>query len=134
MSDDISHKKAMNILDVLSDFTGMNKDFFDEEYKKLRNKGYTRIEAVRTLWEDKAIEWFYVIDGMLVGRPQRVKSMISYISSITRHMFSEDDVRKEYSELSLLLGGDTSLSLEKTFYSIMDKYFEYLVGRDDSWW
>jgi len=135
MSDDISHKKAMKILNVLSYTTGTDKDFFEEKYKKLRDEGYTRIEAVKELWED---EWFFFMDAMLFElkdkpRPQVVKSIISYISLLTNTLFSEDQVRKEYNELYLLLG-DTDQSLKKTFDSIMNKYFEYLVGMDEYLW
>ena len=46
MPKDISHKKAINMIKVISEIAPADEYILESKYEKLRNEGNTRLEAV----------------------------------------------------------------------------------------
>jgi len=58
---DISHKKAMDILKSLEGMTGYAKEDAKNIYESYRDEGYTRIEAVKRVWDFVLNRYFDIL-------------------------------------------------------------------------
>jgi len=133
---DISHGKAMSILEELGNTTGLGDEEFKNDYKQLRNEGYKREEAVRVIWRDVMSDYFSVLydmdDGWTSSEEESFKSKVYWffdeMYNITGVEISY--IKNEYN--SFLTRLDEIEALKSTWDVMMERYFEHLIGRDYS--
>jgi len=149
MSDDISHKKAVDLLEKLEGITSYDYKEIKEMYHDMRNFGYDRSDTVKMIWRivmDRYFDVLFAMDdgwkkegGIGMGSDKIIWDS-DYISESKKYWFfdlitnitgySEDKILAIYSpalDRNWNLDARGKVTMRYTWNTMMDKYIKKLV-------